>query len=247
MMISPAKRLLACAAIAVGATAVAGPLAYADTGSTSPSPTPTATQPGGDALAAVKARAASAISARTSALQAAVSSVEANKYLTSSDRSAILSTLNSDLSGLTALAPVIQADTTLAQARSDFSSIFTKYRVFALAIPQARFVTATDDLTGTVVPRLTDAQTRLESLLSGRDSGKDTAAVQAAMTDLGNRISGITSDTNGLAATVLGYTPADWNANHSLLSPARSKLQDARSDAKAARNDIRTVVQAIRS
>ena len=173
--------------------------------------------------------------------------MSSNKFLTDSDRSSVLATLNSDLSGLNALAPVIQGDTTVSQARSDYSSIFTKYRVFALALPQARFVASSDDLTGTVVPRLTDAQSRLQSLLSGPDSGKDTAAVQAAMTDLGKRISGITSDTSGLAATVLGYTPADWNTNHELLSPARSKLQDARSDARAARNDIRTVVQALRS
>lgn len=234
-MITTPRRLLACAALAVGATAAVTPAAFADTSSSS------------STLSNIKSRAAAAITTRTTALQSAISAAQSNKFLTSSDRTTILATLNSDLSGLNALAPVIQADSTVAQARTDYQSIFTKYRVFALALPQARFAAAADDLTGTVTTRLTDAQTRLEKLLAGPDASKDSSTVQAAMTDLGSRISGIASDTNGLSATVLAFTPSDWNANHELLSPAKTKLQDARSDAKSARQDIKTVVQAIRS
>ena len=261
-MIRPPRKMLAGAAITLGAaTAIAVPAAFADS-SASPGTSPSTPAAGSgtsptsastpadrqtDTLAAIKAKAQSAISLRLSALQAASTATQGNRFLTSSDRATILSTLSSDEAGLTALGPVIQADTTVAQARSDYDTIFTRYRVFALAIPQSRFAAAADDLTDTVVPRLGDAQQKLETLLAGKDSSKNTPAVQAAMNDLGNRIAGITSYASGLSATVLGYTPAQWNANHDLLSPLRSRLQDARADAKGARTDVRTVVQAIRS
>lgn len=247
----PGKKMMAGAAVALAATGTLAPSAFADTG-TGPSTSTPAPASGngasttGDILAAIKARAAAAISARESALQAAVTAVDDNKYLTSDDRTRILATLDSDISGLEALAPVIQADTTVAKATADLRTIFTGYRVFALALPQARFAAAADDLTGTVLPRLTDARARLQALLEGADSGKNTPAVQAAMTDLGTQISSIASETNGLSGTVLAFTPADWNANHALLVQPRAQLVSARADARTARVDIRTVVKALR-
>jgi len=80
------------------------------------------------------------------------------------------------------------------------------------------------------------------ALLAGADSGKNTPAVQALMTDLGNQITAITSETSGLSGTVLAYTPAQYDANHALLSPARASLAISRNDSKTARNDIATVV-----
>ena len=35
---------------------------------------------------------------------------------------------------------------------------------------------------------------------------------------------------------VLGLTPADWNANHDVLSPARQSLRVARTDLRVARD-----------
>lgn len=235
------KRLMAGTAIVLAAAGALAPTAFADTGSN-----PSTASGSSSALAAIKTKAASAISVRESALQVAVSVVNANKYLTSGDRAHILTTLNSDIDGLNSLAPVIQADTTVAKATTDFRSIFTQYRVFALALPQARFAAAADALTGTVLPRLTDAQSRLQALLSGPDAGKNTTSVQAAMSDLGAQISAITSATDGLSSTVLAFTPAQWDANHALLAPSRSHLVSARADARKARGDIRTVRQAIR-
>lgn len=233
------KRAAAVAA-AVGAAFTFAPSAYADSGSS------TSTSASASTLAAIKAKAAAAISLRESALQAAITAVTANRYLTSGDRATILATLNSDASGLNALGPVIQADTTVAQARTDYQTIFTHYRVFALALPQSRFAAAADDLTGTVVPRLTDAQSKLEDLLAGPDHSKDTPAVQADMADLAKQIAGITTSTSGLAATVLSFTPAQWDANPAILAPYRADLVTARGDARAARADIANVVAAIK-
>jgi len=243
MRLLPTKWTVGTAAT-LALTGAFAPVAFADSNTT---PSSTAISSGSSTvLASIKTRAATAISTRDSALQGALTAVNSNHYLASADRSAIVSTINGDLTGLNALAPVIQADTTVSQARADYDSIFTSYRVFALVLPQARLAAAADDITGSVLPRLEDAQSRLESLLAGADQSKDTAAVQAAMADLQKQLSGMASNTSGVSATVLGYKPADWNSNHAVLAPARADLVSARGDAKQARADIETVIGAIK-
>lgn len=231
-----ARYAIAIAAVAVS-VGVAVPVAFASTSTTTSS---------GATLSAVKARAAAAISARQSALNAGISAVNANKWLTSMDKATILGTFNADLSGLTALGPKIQADTTVTPARADYRTIFTSYRVFALALPQARLAAASDDITTGVLTRLNDANTRLKNLLAGPDSAKNTPQVQAAMADLAAQIQAVTAATSGFSSGVLALTPAQYDANHAILAGPRSTLLTARADIAKARGDIKTVVQAIK-
>jgi len=235
-------KITVTAALVGGLAVASGGAAYGADGSSTTSPP--AGQ--GQTLAAIKAKAATAITVRLSDLNAAIPKVQGNKWITASDKTTLLGTLNGDVSGLTALGTKIQSDTTLSQAAADYRTIFTGYRVFALALPQVRFAAACDDITGGVLPRLNDAQPKLESLLSGVDSSKNSSAVQAAMADLANQISAITTATSGLAATVLGYTPADYDANHAILTGPRTTLLGARADVHKAREDVRTVVGALR-
>jgi hypothetical protein len=224
--------------------------AFADTGTpavSSPSPTasPTAA-PHGKTLASIQAAAAAAISRRLSSLSVSINDVNNNTVITAADKTTLLATLNGDVSGLTALGVTIAGDTTAKQAASDYATVFTTYRVYALALPQVRFAAAADDMTVTVLPKLTDAQSKLAALLAGADSGKNTPQVQAWMADLATQITAIGTETNGLSATVLGYTPAQYDANHALLAPARASLGIARDDIKTGRGDIANVVKALK-
>jgi hypothetical protein len=142
-------------------------------------------------LAQIQTRVASAISARLASLSRTIPAVNTNKWLTSTDKSALNATVEADQSALTGLGLKIQADTTVAQARADYESIFLNYRLYALALPQVRLAAAADDITGTVLPRLTDAQTRLAALLSGPDSGQNTTAVRSAIRRSGHGAGGI--------------------------------------------------------
>jgi hypothetical protein len=168
--------------------------------------------------------------------------VKTNSWLTAADKSTLLNTLGNDQSGLTALAPTIQADTTVVQARSDYKSIFQSYRVFLLAIPQARLSAATDDITGGALLRLTDAKNRLTGLLSGVDLAKDTPAVQALMSDLASKIQAVTTATSGLSASILALTPSEFDANYTVLATPRETLLTSRSNLIAARTDVVTVI-----
>jgi hypothetical protein len=213
--------------------------------SASPAATSTAA-PHGKTLASIQAAAAAAIARRLASLSVAINEVNNNAVITPADKATLLATLNGDVTGLTALGVTIAADTTVKQAASDYSKIFASYRVYALALPQVRFAAPADDMTGAVLPKLTDAQTKLAALLAGVDSGKNTPQVQAWMADLAKQITAIGTETNWLSATVLAYTPAQYDANHALLSPARAALAISRNDIKTARSDISNVVQALK-
>ena len=222
--------------LAVAACAVTGFSGFSGSASAATPPT----------VSAVQARAAAAISVRLTSLDRAISAVNANRVITSSDKATLLTTLKGDRAGLTALKPKIASDTDAAQARTDYRTVFTGFRVYALALPQARYAAAVDDITDTVLPRLRDADERLAELLTGTAAGRVSSDVEAAMTDLGAQIQAITSATKGLSATVLAYTPAQYNANHALLAGPRQQLRTARADIERARKDISTVIGALK-
>jgi hypothetical protein len=243
------RATVGCAAAAVTLVGLSSAaLAAESTGpaaaTSSTSPAPDAGQHG-QSLTAIQQRAAAAISRRLASLSVAINDVTNSTAISSGDKTTLLATLNADVTGLTALGVTIAADTTAQQALTDSKTIFTGFRVYALALPQVHFAAAADTITVTVLPKLTDAQSKLAALLAGVDSGKNTPAVQAAMADLATQITAITGATNGLSATVLAYTPAQYDANHALLSPARASLAISRNDVRTARGDIATVTKAL--
>ncbi len=227
----------------IGSLAFATLVAVPGVAMAAPSTTASDTSP---TLSAIQAKAAGAIAARLASLNTAIPDVTANTVITAADKSTLLATLSHDVAGLTALRATIAGDTTAKQAGIDAATIYTSYRVYALALPQVRYAEAADDLTGGVLPRLTDAQTKLAALLAGADSSKNTPSVQATMTDLGAKLAAAASITNGLSASVLADTPAQYDANHALLSAPRQSLASAEADATAARADIATVLAALK-
>ena len=115
-----------------------------------PSPAPS----GANRLAAIQTAGAKATSDRIAALNTAIPRTTANTALNAADKATILATLNADLSAMHSLATKIAADTTTEQASADYKSIFATYRVFAVALPQAAYAAAADDLTDTTLPKL---------------------------------------------------------------------------------------------
>jgi hypothetical protein len=225
----------------IGATAVVGAAVTIGTAGIANA----ATSPSGAALARIQVAANTQIAGRLTALDAAIPAVDGNAVITSADKTTLTATLTADVSGLTALRQTIDADTTAQQASIDERTIFTTYRVYALALPQVRYAAAGDGIAGDVLPALTNAQHALETLLAGPDSAKNTAAVQASMNDLEVQLSTAATKSTGLAATVLAFTPAAYDANHALLSPSRQNLAGARAAIASAQADIASVRDAL--
>jgi hypothetical protein len=159
-------------------------------------------------LAEIQPAGATKPGARVTSLDTAISKITADTSRSNSDRSAILSTLQGNLTGTGTVAAAIAADTTLAQASTDCRSIFTTYRVYAVALPQA----AADRLDAAAVPRLTAAEQKLSAALACKDASKSTPALQGDLADMTQQ------SISGLAATALAVAPAAFNTNHAALA-----------------------------
>jgi hypothetical protein len=229
-LLTVATATLACLATAQGAMAA--------TPSTTPSAAPRT-------LAAVQASGAKATSDRISAINAAIPRVTANSTLTAADKSTILATLNKDLAGMTSLAAKIAADTTVEQASTDYRTIFLTYRVFAVALPQAAYASAADDLTDTTLPNLLIAQKSLAALLSGPEAAKNTPALQAQLADMSSKIATAQGAITGVAARALAVTPSEYDANHQILTQVRQSVATALAAAKAAAADGASITAAL--
>jgi hypothetical protein len=238
------KRIIGASAIAAAGivlcSTVAAP-AFASTATPSPSSTKAPRS-----LAEIQAAGSKATSTRIADLTKAITRVDADTHLTSSDKSALLATLNSDETAMKTLATKIAADTTTTQASADVTSIFTGYRVLAVALPQARIVAAADRLSGNTIGHLTTVEKKLAADLAGKDASKSTPALQADLTDMTTQISTIQTQTASLAAHALAVTPAQFNSDKTVLTPEKTAAKAALAAAKKAASDAKTVRAAIK-
>ncbi|HKY76415.1 MAG TPA: hypothetical protein VJS45_09755 [Acidimicrobiia bacterium] len=236
---NPLRTRLVAAAVGVGLVIAAPTAAWA--GPRRPvSTAPTgSTEDSTDARLSIedlRARCIAAIDVRLPALAAARTAVSGNEHVTDDHRAALLADIDETAARLRELADLIKADTGLATMKEHCRSIFDDNRVFALVLPRVRLVVGADTATdaaaklGDVAARLADAIAKADA--AGQDVGQaklDLDAMQAAIA------SGVAS-AESVAPGVLGLTPADWNADHEVLTPARQTLRSARADLKAARD-----------
>ena len=73
------------------------------------------------------------------------------------------------------------------------------------------------------------------------------ATVQPLINDLNSQITTATNATNGLAGTVVAFTPAQWNANTALLNASISSAQTAKAALQKGRSDLRQIVQDLKA
>ena len=124
----------------------------------------------------------------------------------------------------------------MQQAAHDFGTIFSDYRVYVLVLPAARIAAGADRATTTAIPNLTTDATKAQ----GRVTPANQAVLQPLIDDLNGQISTATNATNGLASTVLAFTPAQWNADHALLAASRSSQAATGALARAAPTSSRS-------
>ena len=188
---------------------------------------------GHSTLAQIQAAASTATSDRITSLKTAIGKVNADTSLTSGDRAKVLATFNADVTAMGSLESKIAADTTVTTALSDYRDIFTGYRVYAVALPQASEAAAGDRLTGTAIPKLQSAHDKLAADLAAHPT-KWTDAMKAQLNDMASKISDASSHANGLAARALAVTPAQYNADKTVITSIRADVKTAVGDTKAA-------------
>jgi hypothetical protein len=187
-----------------------------------PPPGPAASNVAGGGLIWVKEGSAHLIAERVSSLDIAIKAVEGRSFL-GPDGTALVNGMNTDINGLQDLGTKIAGDTTMVQAEADQDLIFTQFRVYRLVLPVLDDVTQTDRVLNVYLPAVEDATTKLE----GDENSYNQAVLGPIIANMESQVQLATSATNGLSAELLGFTPAEWNANHGLLNGAGAELRIA--------------------
>jgi len=229
----------ASAAIVGGVAGVAGATRSSGTGSAAAGNSGSSAVPA--TLDGIKAKANTDITNRVNDLKAAIAKVSAAKGL-GSGQATLVAYLGTDIAPLQQLDTKIQGDTTVKDAARDFSTIFTGYRVDVLVLPAARIAGDADRATATAIPTLTADSAKAQQRVNPRNH----EFLQPLINDLHAQIGTATNATNGLAATVLAFTPAQWNANHDLLSPAKASDQTTDTALRKGRSDLQDIRQVLR-
>jgi hypothetical protein len=223
----------AALAVTAGATVAAG--AATASGNSGSSAVPTT-------LAGIKAKATTDITDRVNDLNGAIAKVNAAKGL-GPGQSTLVSYLDADIAPLQQLEQTIQGDSTVQQAALNFGTIFSDYRVYVLVLPAARMAAYADNATATAIPKLTADAAKAQS----RVTPANQATLQPLIDDLNGQITTATNAANGLAATVLAFTPAQWNANNALLAASKASDQAAVGALQKGRADVKQMVQDLRA
>jgi hypothetical protein len=193
-------------------------------------------------LAGIKATAATDITERVTSLNAAIGKVDAAMGL-GAGQAAPVSYLENDIAPLQQLNQTIQGDGTVQQAAQDFGTIFSDYRVYRLVLRAALIAAGADHATRTATPNLTADVAKAQA----RVTPTNQATVQPLINDLNGQIGTAANATDGLAATVLAFTPAQWDANNALLDPSKSSYQAATGALQKGRADVKQIAQDLRS
>jgi hypothetical protein len=224
--------------IRLGAAVLTSAVVLGVGGAVAGATTPAATPP---SLLGIQAKAATAISLRVDDLNAAVAKVNADQRL-GSDAAALASYLQAQITPLQALGQKIAGDTAESTAAADYATIFTNFRVLALVLPADHIAGAADQIAVTIVPTLTALATKAASHVTPSNQ----AVLQPLVSDLDAQITAATNATAGLAATVLAYLPAQWNANHAVLTPGHSAVQSAENDVAKAEADLKQIAAVLK-
>ncbi len=201
-------------------------------------------------LTGMQAEAAAAVKQRIASLDAAVSRVGATTTDLGSGQSTLSAYLGTDIQPLVQQGRTVAADTNVVQAQKDYQDIFSGFRIYRLVIPAAAIAGQADRIANTEVPGLTAAAAKAQAAVNSRNK----ATIEPLLQDLGHQIAAASTATQGLAATVLAYTPAQWNADYSLLSPAASSvvtanvaIHQAQADVVQIRHDLHHAVHGARA
>jgi hypothetical protein len=229
--------LALAAAATLGSAGVAGAATSSGTPTTSSGgSTTTTTLP--TTLPGMQSLANGAITQRISLLNAAAKRVSSLKGL-GTERATLETYLGKDIAPLRQLDTKIQNDGSVQEATQDYGSIFGNFRVYRLVLPAAHVATTASRVSNAAVPALKSAAGKVQQ----HGTANDPSTVSPLVADLNAQITKATNATNGLAATVLGYTSAQWNSDNALLTGPETSIKQAVAAVKQGHKDVHQLRQ----
>ena len=165
---------------------------------------------------------------------------------------AVIDQLASDRSGLQSLDATIQAETDGHKAVAEYKQIFTDFRIYWLQTPKTHEVVACDRMSkgdATLATLRQKIQARVDE---AKAKGYDVSAAQAAVDDMGSKLTAATTSAGHASSSVADLQPdkgdqAVLQSNLAALQSGRQDLHTAWSDLQAARRDAHTAIDDLKN
>lgn len=184
----------------------------------------------------LKQRADQEITRRVSSLNALIVKINKIKKLPSSNKTSLITQVQTEINNLNALKLKVDADTDLATLRKDVQSIVQSYRVYAFFIPQINLLIAADALS-TNADNLTVLYNKLQTLVGkSRVTGTTLTNLQNLLSNMQAKITDAQSQYQAVETEVIALTPQGYPTNKTVLQDARQKLRIGTADLKSARD-----------
>ncbi len=202
-------------------------------------------------MALLKARGVKEIDSRITALNKLSAKIQGLINITPTNKTALLSGIQTQVNSLTALKNKINADTDVAILKTDVESITKSFRTFALEIPKANILAKIDShfvdltmLTSITAALSTDIQT-------AKTSGKDVAVLLTKLSETDAKIADANLQSNAAIALVTPLIPDVGSstlllANKQALLDSYAKYKIAIEDIRIAKKDIKDIVKQLR-
>lgn len=193
-------------------------------------------------IQAVVTTSTSQITQRQTTLTKLGSTVSSFKYGSPSSQATLQKQITDSSTGLTQLLSKIKADKTLAQARTDYSSIFTGYRVYMLVAPKVDVVKVADDQQAKEASLLF-----VTSLLQPYvHASAQAASLQPKLTAAIGQIQQAQKTSQSAEATVLPLTPNDYNKDHQIMADYFTQLKSAKTQLTSAYATLNSVMKTLK-
>lgn len=223
----------------VGITSLSYNYAFAQTVTTSPNQT--------TRLNTLKITCDTQANNRTSALNTASSRISSAQKLSDTQKAQFNSAISADSTCVANIKAKCDSDTDLATLRTDYRSLFTSCRIYAVALPQMRLEAAADTMDITA-----DTLNNLAGILQTRiQTGGNPANLVSLLTDMQTQIKNAQSQYSQVISQISGLTPSSYNTNpagtRNIEMNARNEIQTGATDLKAAWQDAKNIRDEIKS
>jgi flagellar biosynthesis/type III secretory pathway chaperone len=211
----------------------------------------TTTKRGSLSLATIISRADEEIQRRITNLTSLSTRIGQMKNVSASEKTSLQGSISSQISSLTSLKATIDAETVLANLKTDVQSITKSYRTYMLVLPQGRIAAASDRIQ-TIVADMQALEPKLQArITAAQTAGKSVSGSQSAYTDMVAKVSDASTQSSAALSETANLTPDQGNttieaSNNAAIKDAAAKIKTATQDLIAARADIATILKAVK-
>jgi uncharacterized phage infection (PIP) family protein YhgE len=187
------------------------------------------------------------IQERVTALNTLIARVQANQYLTDSQRDAIQTDARTNINGLQTLKTKLDGETNIANARTDVHNIYAQFRIFAVVLPRDYHEVWLDHMTNLHDQFVSGEPTINQAIQAAANKGINVTQEQQQYNDLVAKVGDAGTQLTSAQGLIPSLIPANFPGTNQTLATLRGDLKQAHTDLAAAAKDLNDITQELKA